>query len=257
MNTIIFSRRFLLCAGAATLVWGAAPAWAQAPIPARPYVPPKVNHPIPKTAKPLKVAVIGAGNVGGALGTVWARAGHHVMFADRDPATAKTRASETGATSGTTAEAIAYGDVVVVTIPYGAWPDFAQENAAALRNKIMFETTNPNPTRDGAVAAPALARGAGLYISDLFPGVKIVRGMSTIAAALMSSEAGRPAPKLAIPVMANDPTAKAMGMQLVNDAGFDAVDAGDLSNAPKFATGSPGAGDKTAAEIRAIVAAKP
>jgi predicted dinucleotide-binding enzyme len=256
MRTTFIRRRFLvLSASAAALA--AMPAWAQttAPIPARPYVPPKVSHPIPKTAKPLKLGVIGAGNVGGALGAVWAKAGHHIMFSDRDPATAKARAGENpGATSGTNAEAIAFADVVVATIPFGAWPDFAKEFGPALKNKIVFEMTNPNLERDGAVGQRGQAMGAGLYIASLLPGVKITRGMSTIAAALMSSEAGRPAPRVGIPVMANDPAAKAIGMQLVSDAGFDAVDAGDLSAAPKFATGSPGAGAKTAAELRAFIA---
>jgi predicted dinucleotide-binding enzyme len=257
---MIIRRRFLTLASAASVVALVGPAWAQstAPIPARPFVPPKANHPLPKTAKPLKLGVIGAGNVGGALGQDWSRAGHHVMFADRDPATAKARAAENpGATSGTNAEAIGFADVVVVTIPFGAWPDFVKEHGAALKNKVVFEMTNPNLERDGAVGKEGQAKGAGNYIVSLLPGVKITRGMSTIGAGLMSSEAGRPAPRVAIPVMATDAAAKAIGMQLVNDAGFDAVDAGDMSAAPRFATGSPGAGVKTAAELRAFIAQKP
>lgn len=253
MRKMIVRRRFLVLASAAAST-ASSPAWAQTIIPPRPYVPPKVNHRILKTKSPLKIGIIGAGNVGGALGQVWAHAGHKVMFADRDPAISSARAKDNpGAAAGTTAEAIAFADVVAVMIPYGAWPDFAKEYGAALKSKIVFEATNPNPERDGEAGKTGLAKGGALYIQELLPGVKLVRGMSTIPAALMSSEAGRPAPKLGIPVMSNDPAAKRVGIQLVGDAGFDPVDAGPLSNAGKFATGGPGAGAKTAAEVHAIL----
>ena len=252
MRQTINRRRFLLLAGAGRR--GSFPAWAQTVIPARPYVPPKINHRILKTEIPLKIGIIGSGNVGGALGQVWAHAGHQVMFADRDPVVSKARAKDNpGAKAGTTAEAIAFADVVAVMIPYGAWPDFAKEFGPSLRGKIVFEATNPNVERDGEAGKTGLAKGAALYIQELLPGVKLVRGMSTIPAALMSSEAGRPAPKLGIPVMSNDPVAKRVGIELVSDAGFDPVDAGYLSNAGKFATGGPGAGAKTAPEVRAIL----
>ena len=192
----IIRRRFLyLASAAATAI--ASPALAQtAPVvPAKPYVPGKVGYPIPKTAKPMKLAVIGAGNVGGALGGLWAKAGHQVMFADRDPAQAKGRATENpGATSGTTVQAIAFADVVVVTVPFAAWPEIAREHGAALKTKIVFETTNASPPRDGAIGEAGLAKGAGLYVQEQLPGVKIARGFTAIGAAQMSSEAGRPAP---------------------------------------------------------------
>jgi predicted dinucleotide-binding enzyme len=255
-NTV--RRRFLYLASAAVAAC-ASQAWAQAaPIPVRPYKPPNVGHPIAKTAKPLKLGIIGSGNVGGNIGQVWSKAGHHVMFSDRDPAIAKTRAGENpGATSGTPAEAIAYADVVVVAIPFGAWPEFAREYGAALKNKIMLEFSNPNLTRDGAVGEAGLAKGSGAYVAGLLPGVKIARSASAMSAAMLSSEAARPAPRLAIPVMADDAAAKAAGLQLINDAGFDAIDGGALSRAPKFAMGTPGGAVMTAADLRAWMAANP
>lgn len=226
----IIRRRFLYLVGAAAAAV-ASPAWAQ--IPARPFNAPKIGHAIPKTAKPLKIGIIGSGNVGGNIGGVWSKAGHQVMFSDRDAANAKARAGETpGTKSGTTAEAIAFADVVVVAVPFGAWPDLAKEYGASLRGKTMMEFTNPNATRDGPIGAEGLAKGSGAYVSALFPGVKIVRSASAMAAAMLGSEAHRPAPRLAIVVMADDAGAKATGLQLIGDLGFDAIDGGKLSSAP-------------------------
>lgn len=255
----IIRRRFLVLASAAAAAAaspGISPAWAQ--IPVRPFNPPAIGHPIPKTAKPLKLGIVGSGNVGGNVGGVWSKAGHQVMFSDRDPAIAKTRADETpGAKSGTTAEAIAFADVVVVSIPFGAWPDFAKEYGASLRNKTMMEFTNPNVARDGAVGTDGLTKGSGAYIAALFPGVKIIRSASAMAAAMLGSEAHRPAPRLAIVVMADDAATKATGIQLISDLGFDAVDGGALSRAPKFAMGTPGGATMTSAELKTWLAANP
>lgn len=252
MSKTISRRRAIELVSAFGAFSFAAPALAQtAPIPARPYVAPKIGNPIPRVSQPLRLAIIGAGNVGGALGAVWSKAGHRVTFADRDPAVAKARASEnSGAASATTREAIAGADIVVVTIPFGAMPDFAQGFAPQLRGKIMFETTNPNTARDGAIVPAALAKGVGLYLRDLFPGVKIVRGFTTFSAAQMSSEAFRRGEKVAVPLAADDPAAMAAGARLVRDAGFDPVEVGDLTQTKRFELGGPAAGAKTAAELR-------
>lgn len=261
MNKTLPRRRLLELTAALAVIGGSGATWAQAPavlIPPKPYVPPKFGHPIPKTAAPMKIGVIGSGIVGGTLGGVWSKAGHQVMFSDRDPATSKARAEENpGATSGTPQQAIAFGTVILVAIPFGAMPDFAREYGAALKGKTIFETTNPTAPRDGDLVAPALAKGTGLFVSELLPGVHIARGFNTFGAGQMASEAHRPGDKVAIPLAASDAATMALGVRLIRDAGFDPVEVGDLSTAKKFELRGPAGGAKIKADLIAGLAKTP
>src|SRR3954468_16163656 len=80
-------------------------------------------------AKALKIGVIGSGRIGSTLGGLWAKAGHEVMFSDRDADTAKRAAEGVGprARTGTAEEAVAFGDAVLIAVPYGALPAIAKQ----------------------------------------------------------------------------------------------------------------------------------
>src|SRR5688572_17970755 len=188
-------RRQFIAALAATSALGLpGSAMAQtAPIPARPFVPVPIPHPIPRTSQPMKIGVIGSGNVGGKLGEIWWKAGHQLMFSDRDPAQAAAQAGRmAGAQTGTPEEVIAWADVVFMGIPFGAWPEVARQYGQALRGKLVFEPTNPSASRDGAIATAALAKGSGTAIVEMLPGMRIVRGFNTFSHTAMASEANRP-----------------------------------------------------------------
>jgi 8-hydroxy-5-deazaflavin:NADPH oxidoreductase len=77
---------------------------------------------------PMKIGMIGSGNVGSALGRVWARAGHRVMFSSRHLENDQRLAAEIGANAraGTPAEAAAFGEVLVFAVPYGALPELGR-----------------------------------------------------------------------------------------------------------------------------------
>lgn len=261
MNTTLPRRRLLELTAALAVLGGAGSAWAQAPaapIPAKPYVPPKFGHAIPKTAAPMKIGVIGSGIIGGTLGGVWSKAGHQVMFSDRDPESAKARAAENpGATSGTVSQAIAFGTVILVAIPFGAWPEFAKDNGAALKGKTIFETTNPTAPRDGDLVAPALAKGSGVAVAEYLPGVHIARGFNTFGATQMASEAWRPGDKVAIPLAASDAATMALAVRLTRDAGFDPVEVGALVTSKKFELRGPAGGAKIKADLVAGLAQTP
>ena len=250
-------RRQFIAALAATSAAGlAAPALAQtAPIPARPFVQVPIPHPIPRTSQPVKIGVIGSGNVGGTLGEVWWKAGHQLMFSDRDPAQAAAQAARmAGAQSGTPEQVIAWADVVFISVPFGAWPDVARQYGQALRGKVVFEPTNPSASRDGAIVAPALAKGSGNAIVEMLPGVRIVRGFNTFSHTAMGREANRPGEKVGVPMCATDPETMAIGVRLVRDAGFEPVEVpGGMAAAGRFELGGPAAGVKTAAELRQIL----
>lgn len=228
--------------------------WA-ADIPARPFIAVPIAHPIAKTSRPMKIGVIGSGNIGGTLGEIWWKAGHQLMFSDRDPAAAKAQADRmAGSRTGTVEQAIAFADVVLIGAPFGAWPDVARQYGPALRGKIVLDPTNPNATRDGDLVPQAQAKGTGPLVAGLVPGAKLVRAFNTSNYANFAKEAGRPGAKMAIPVAANDPAAMAAGLRLVTDAGFDAIEVGGgIEGSRKFELAGPANGVKTAAEMRAIL----
>ena len=244
-----------LAAAGFAVAW-AVPAMAQtAPIPARPFVHVPIPNPIPRTSQPMKVGVIGSGNVGGTLGEVWWKAGHQLMFSDRDPAQASEQAKRmAGAQTGTPEQVIAWADVIFIGVPFGAWPDVARQYGQTLRGKVIFEPTNPNASRDGPLASEALAKGIGNTLVALLPEVRIVRGFNTFSHTSMAREANRPGDKVGIPMVATDAEAMAIGARLVRDAGFEPVEVpGGMAATGRFELGGPAAGVKTAAELRQIL----
>ena len=203
--------------------------------------------------QPMKIGVIGSGRIGSALGGLWAKAGHEVMFSDRDPEQARRAAEAAGAKArtGTVAEAAAFGEAVLIAVPYGALPSVNEAVGASLKGKVVIDPNNPIPSRDGEMAAQARERGAAVSTAALLPGARLVRSFNSWSYALMQREANRPAPRMALPVAADDPAALKLGMQLVDDAGFDPVAAGSLAASKAFDLGSPVSGRVlSAAELR-------
>lgn len=114
-------------------------------------------------AQSMKIGVIGSGRIGSTLGALWAKAGHEVMFSDRDAETAKRAAEAAGgkARTGSVAEAAAFGDAVLVAVPYGALPAVHGEAGEQLKGKVVIDPNNPIPGRDGELGVKAREKGAG------------------------------------------------------------------------------------------------
>jgi predicted dinucleotide-binding enzyme len=195
----------------------------------------------PGGARPQKIGIIGAGNIGGTLAKLWARAGYEVMISSRHPDDLKGLAQSLGSKVkvGTPREAAVFGDVVVVSIPYGATPQLGKELAQELAGKVVLDTGNPYPSRDGAMAEDARKRGTGVTSAEFLPGTRLVRAFNAIAAAALASEANRKSDKIAIPLAGNDPRALDVAQRLVRDAGFDPVVVGGLDRAREFDVGTP------------------
>jgi predicted dinucleotide-binding enzyme len=210
--------------------------------------------------KPMKIGVIGSGRIGSTLGGLWVKAGHEVMFSDRDPEQVKRVVESLGprARSGSVQEAVAFGDAVLIAVPYGALPAIRDQVGAQLRGKVVIDPNNPVPSRDGEIGTQAREKGAGVSTAALLPGARTVRAFNSWGYAVMAREASRPAPRMAIPVAADDPGALKVGLQLVQDAGFDAVAAGSLADSKAFDLGSPVSGRVlTAPELRQALQLKP
>src|SRR5688572_13983275 len=105
----------------------------------------------PKTAHPMKIGIIGTGEIGGALARHWSAAGHQLLISSRHPEQLQALAKELGPNVkvGTPREAAAFGDVVMLAIPYGATPQVGRDYAAELKGKVVLDAGNPYPSRDG------------------------------------------------------------------------------------------------------------
>lgn len=205
------------------------------------------------TSGKSKIGIIGSGKIGGTIGGLWVKAGHAVMFSSRHPEELKDMVAGLGsqAHAGSVAEAIAFGDVVFIAVPYGALPQIGQDNAAALKNKIMLDACNAVAARDGTIAEEVEQNGIGVTSQKYLAGTRLVRAFNTMSYMTFAREANRPAPRLAIPIAGDDPAAVEVAAGLVRDAGFDPVVVGKLADARRFQRGNPGYGQPvSAAELR-------
>lgn len=174
----------------------------------------------------MKIAIIGAGNVGGGLAAAATKAGHDVVVAASDPATAAKTAASTGATAAASnAEAVQGADVVVLAVPNGVVPSVVADLAGALDGKTVVDATNPlndsytDLTTSGVSAAEALQQQV--------PAANVVKALNTVFASRYAAptEDGQP---LAALIAGDDAAAKATVTRLVESLGFRPVDAGSL-----------------------------
>src|SRR5262245_22850093 len=131
--------------------------------------------------KPMKIGVIGSGRIGSTIGGLWVKAGHEVMFSDRDPEQVKRAIDGLGprARAGSVAEAVAFGDAVLIAVPYMALPAIQQQVGAQLKGKVVIDPNNPVPSRDGDMAVAAREKGAGVSSAALLPGARVVRSFNS------------------------------------------------------------------------------
>ena len=184
----------------------------------------------------MKIGIIGSGNIGGNFGIHLAKAGHEVMFSSRHPEQLTALKEEAGpnAQTGTPDKAAVFGEVVVLSVPFKAIEKVARETGVLLRSKVIIDTCNPYPDRDGEVATrvindPALRQSG--YTEQQFPHSKVVKALNTIYYVHLRNYAFRPAEnRIGLPIAGDDPEAKKVVSQLLQDIGFDAVDVGTLDN---------------------------
>jgi predicted dinucleotide-binding enzyme len=189
----------------------------------------------------LKIGIIGAGHIGGTLAKLWVAAGHEVLVSSRHPDQLAPLVKELGpkARAGTPAEAATFGDVVLISVPYGALPQVGRDLKAALAGKIVLDTGNPYPERDGDMALEARRKGTGVASAEYLPGVRLVRAFNAINWKSLGSEAHRKGASVAIPLAGDDAEALKVARDLVRDAGFEPVVVGGLARAREFDVGTP------------------
>jgi predicted dinucleotide-binding enzyme len=192
-------------------------------------------------AAPLKIGIIGTGEIGGTLARLWVAAGHEVLISSRHPDRLKALAASLGprAHVGTPREAAVFGEVVLVSVPYGALPEVGRDLKAELAGKVVLDTCNPYPSRDGEMAVEARKVSTGVADPQFLPGVRLVRAFNAINSGDLASEAHRKGEPIAIPLAGDDAQALAVAERLVRDAGFAPVVVGPLSRAREFDVGTP------------------
>jgi predicted dinucleotide-binding enzyme len=201
----------------------------------------------------LKIGVIGAGKIGGALGALWVKSGHQVLFSARDLEAVKKSVANLGpnARAGTPKEAAVFGEVVLVSVPYAALPQIGHDLADQLKGKVVLDTCNPIPGRDGDMAIAAQSKGAGIASAEYLPGTRLVRAFNTVPYTALQTQANRTGDRIAVPLAGDDKAALAVAAQLVEDAGFQPLIVGILARAKEFDVGTPAFGKAlTTAELR-------
>ena len=191
----------------------------------------------------MDIGVIGAGMIGGTVGGLWAKAGHPVRFATRHPQSLGPLVADAGpnASAGSPEEAARFGEVVFCSVPYGAWPSLALAIAPLVTGKVVLDSANPYPRRDGDFARQAIAagEGAGVPVARLLPGALLVRAFNSVYFKTLQTEAHRAGDRVGIPLAGDDPAALDIAARLVRDAGFEPVVVGPLASARFFDPGTP------------------
>ena len=180
----------------------------------------------------MKIGVIGAGRIGGNAARLWVAAGHEVLLSfSRDRSRLEAAAAELGerARAGTVAEAAAFGDVLLLAVPWTQVEAVLAE-AGPLNGKIVIDTTNQFG-REGWQALPEGTTAAQVNQARM-PGARLVKAFNTLTAGFQAGEAGREADRRVVLFMAGDDAdAKKVVAGLIDDAGFAPADLGGLADA--------------------------
>ena len=176
----------------------------------------------------MQITIVGAGNVGFALGGGWRKAGHQVSYALREKAgKSADKVLGDGFEVVLMSEAAAKAEVIALAVPWAGVAD-AVKSLGSLSGKILIDAVNPlTPALDLALG---FTDSAAETVARLAPGAHVVKAFNTTGAENMSGARSFKV-KPMMPVASDDAAAKAKVMQLAEDLGFEAVDAGPLRSA--------------------------
>ena len=192
----------------------------------------------------MKIGIIGAGKIGGTLARLFAEAGHEVAISNsRGPDTLVELVDEIGhgVQAMTVADAAAFGDIVVVSVPLHAYREIPAQQTAG---KIVVDTNNYYPSRDGQIAEldDDSTTSTELLQAHL-PDSRVVKAFNAIMWKHLSND-GRPPGdpgRLGIPISGDDEDAKRTVSELIDQIGFDPIDAGTLAEGGRrHQSGAPG-----------------
>lgn len=180
----------------------------------------------------MRIAIIGIGNVGLALGGALAAAGHSITFGVRDPSSEDVRrAADLGGAAHTVADAAAQAQVVLLAVPWAAM-ESAVAACGDLDGKILIDATNPLAwsADTGLRLALGFDTSGAERVAALAPGAKVFKAFNQTGAENMAAATNFPVPPVMF-VAGDDAQAKLIVLKIVADAGFEAIDGGPLAAA--------------------------
>lgn len=190
----------------------------------------------------MKIGIIGAGMIGGTLARKLVNLGHDVAIANsRGPETIRELAADAGATAVTAAEAARHGEIVVVTIPQRRVADLPKDLFAGVpADVVVIDTGNYYPSRDGSIPAIEEGQPESAWVAEHL-GRPVIKAFNNI---YFQSLLEKGAPKgttgrIALPVAGDPPDAREKVLRLVDDLGFDPVDAGSIEESWRQQPGTP------------------
>ncbi|MEV4535491.1 NADPH-dependent F420 reductase [Asanoa sp. NPDC049518] len=188
----------------------------------------------------MRIGIVGSGKVGGALTRRFREIGHDVAVANRrGPESLRPLADQTGATAATVSDAAEKSDIVVLAVPMRAVPDLPPQ---PFDGKIVVDANNYYAERDGEIEDIAdRAVSSSRWVADHFPGARVVKAFNNISAPRLA-DGGKPhgePGRIALPIAGDDTAAKQVVEGLVDELGFDPVDAGTLDASWRQQPGTP------------------
>lgn len=190
----------------------------------------------------MKIGIIGAGMIGGTLARRLVSLGHEVAIANsRGPGTIRELAAEVGATPVTAMEAARRGEIVIVTIPQHAVADLPKDLFADVPDDVVvIDTGNYYPSRDGSIQAIDEGQPESAWVAQRL-GRPVIKAFNNIYfQSLLEKGAPRgTAGRIALPVAGDPPDARAKVLRLIDELGFDPVDAGGLEESWRQQPGTP------------------
>jgi len=207
-----------------------------------------------ENVKPMRIGIIGAGSLGGTVGSVLVKAGHEVKFSSRHPEelVAMTRELGPRASVGTPREAAEFGTVLLFAVPYDALLELGRDLKEAIRSKIVLDACNAG--RGTPLAKETETNGVGPTSAKLLTGTRLVRAFSAVDATAVEALFKRQREKLGVPLASDDAEAMQVAAQLVRDAGCEPVIVGNLASGKKFERDGAGfRANTTAAKLRQLL----
>ena len=206
--------------------------------------------------KTVKIGVVGAGRIGGNCARRAVEGGHEVKLSfARDSSKLESLASELGdrASTGSVPDAVAFGEVVILAVPWGAIPD-ALEQAGDLGGKVVIDTTN----QFGSGPMPAAGQTAAAFNAQRMPGARYTKSFNTLTSEFQAEAAGRQGTERVVQwICGDDADAKELVSGLIEDMGYVPVDLGGTATCEAMeAPRRPGAvyGEEyRAADAQAVV----
>ena len=193
-----------------------------------------------REGRALRIGIIGSGTMGGAIGLLWAEAGHQILFSSRNPHELMdlVQSAAPRASAGYADAAAFFGDVVLLAVPPGAIPQIGEDFAHLMQGKVVIDLSNPRADRDGPLTDEWLEMGTGLAMAQYLPGVRLVKAFNSLGARMLANPM-RNGARIGVPIAGDDEEARDIVADLVRDTGLDPVIVGPLERAKEFDRGSP------------------